>query len=126
MTTRVGRIVSVVALVAGAASSGACGSTSTYCTTEADSSFVVHVEDATTAAAICDATVTADNGSQTWALETYGGPPDCSYTGVYEQAGTFQIAVSKPGYQQTGTTVVVKKGTCHVITKDVTVKLSPQ
>lgn len=125
MIARVGRVVFALVLVAGAVSSVACGPTTVSCTTEARASFVVHVEDAKTSSAICDARVTASDASQTWTLHTYG-PPDCSYTGVYEQPGTFQITVSKAGYQEDKTTVVVNSDTCHVITKDVSVKLSPQ
>lgn len=126
MTTRVGHIAFAVVLVAAAVSSGACSSRTVSCTANLVASFVVHVEDAKTNAAICDATVTSNDGSQTQTLICNDNPSVCECTGPGEELGTFHVTVTKPGYQQAETTVVVdKRDECHVITKDVTVKLSP-
>ncbi len=126
MATWVERIIFLFVLVAAAASSGGCGSTSVSCTANLVRALVVHVEDANTSAAICDATVTSNDGSQTETLICNENPSVCECRGPWEQLGTFQVTVTKPGYKQAETTVVVdKRDECHVITKDVTVKLSP-
>lgn len=126
MTLRLGRIVSAFVLVTGAVGSGACGPVdSGSCTADLVPSFVVHVRDAKTNADICDATVTSNDGSQTRTLDCNDNPSVCECYGPTEEPGTFHVIVTKPGYQQAETTVAVKGAHCHVITEDVTVKLSP-
>lgn len=127
MTTRAGRIACAIALVVGAALSGACGPISSVsCSTELRVSFSVHVVDAHTNAGICNATMTWNDGSQTMTYDC-DGPPECGYcSGPMEQMGTFHVTVTKPGYQKAETTIVVPGEQCHVITQNVTVHLWPQ
>ena len=96
------------------------------CTTQANWSFRVYVEDAVTGASICDATVNASQGSEDTQLTCLGGT-GCPCVGVTEQLGTFQITAAKSGYQIGAVTIIVDQSDgCHVVTKDVTVKLNPQ
>jgi len=55
------------------------------------------------------------------------GTPDCFYFGVAELLGTFQISVTKAGYQAAQTTITVDEvDGCHVRREDGTVSLVPE
>jgi hypothetical protein len=123
------RLVSVLAAGVGSA---ACSSSANpqqpgrLCTDIAVWSFRVHVEDSSTGAQICDANVTASDGSVDTPLEPLGGS-DCLYVGVAEQLGTFQITTAKAGYRTSATMLTVDQSDgCHVITEDTVVSLDPQ
>jgi len=99
---------------------------SSQCDASLWSSIRLHVSDSVTGAAICDASATATKGSSQTTL-TASGPPDCLYFGVGEILGTFQISVTKAGYQAAQTTVIVDEvDGCHVRTEDASVSLVPE
>lgn len=71
---------------------------------------------------ICDAVVTASEGSYQETLNSFG---DCSYAGAGERAGTYTVRASKSGFQiaeQTG--IEVEEDECHVIGESVTLTLT--
>ena len=86
----------------------------------------VTVVDAASGARICDAIVTATDGSHTETLALFGAGDGCQYFGAYERSGTYAVeASSADGGGRTGSmpNVVVTGGTCHVSTRAVTVTL---
>ena len=117
------RLMAVMAIGVGC---NACASDGRECTSIAVWSFRVHVADSSTGEQICDANVTASEGSMDTQL-TPLGEPDCIYVGVAEQLGTFTITTEKAGYRTSATTITVDQSDgCHVITKDRLVELDPQ
>jgi hypothetical protein len=73
----------------------------------------VTVKDAATMQPICDATVTATDGSYSETLQA--GGLGCSFVGAGERAGTYTVSAAKSGYvtaAQNG--IVVTADTCHV------------
>lgn len=95
------------------------------CPAIAAASLGVTVLDAVSSARICDATVTANDGTTSYTLMTGGDTSNCTYVGPFERAGTFSITVTRAGYlmgQKTG--VVVTKGVCNVTQQNVTVSLT--
>lgn len=59
---------------------------------------VVTVEDTRTTYRICDATVTADDGTGARVLGTVGAYPECTYRGAADAPGTYALNAEKPGY----------------------------
>ena len=109
--------VSVVRLacVTLAALATSCSAGSTNCTDIAEAGLTVYVLDQTTGSPICNATVTATDGAYNEVLQQTSPASGCYYAGAYERAGTYDVAVSAPGYttnNQTG--IVVPAGVCHV------------
>ena len=95
------------------------------CPAIAAASLGVTVLDAVSSARICDATVTANDGTTSYTLMAGGDTSNCTYVGPFERAGTFSITVTRAGYlmgQKTG--VVVTKGVCNVTQQNVTVSLT--
>jgi hypothetical protein len=60
--------------------------------------------------AICDAEVTATDGSETFKLEPVG----CSYAGPWERAGTYVIRASHGDQTLVSEPTRVSSGECHV------------
>ena len=95
------------------------------CPAIAAASLGVTVVDAVSSARLCDATVTANDGTTSYTLMAGGDTSNCTYVGPFERAGTFSITVTRAGYlmgQKTG--VVVTKGVCNVTQQNVTVSLT--
>ena len=123
-----------IAITIGALALAACGSAGqpdpggpqAVCTMEARSSLAVTVLDAVTGENLAPrATVRVTDGVFADTLVAAGGGG--VYSGsVYERPGTYTIVVSHPDYdqwQQAG--VFVERDECHVITKQVTARLTP-
>ncbi len=73
---------------------------------------------------ICDATVTAVDGTYTETLMPLPGG-DCAYVGAGERAGTYRIRAEKTGFmaaERAG--VVVEDGECHVEGQNVELTLT--
>jgi len=109
---------------------GGCSSVKeTTCPTIAYAGLNVVVIDAKTGARICDAVVTAKDGSYTEKLMALGPGPQCGYAGAYERAGTYTITVEHGGYKASTSpalTVGITTGDCpHVEQKSLTVALDP-
>lgn len=101
-----------------AAALAACSApgTNTNCTDIAVAGLTVDVFDQVSGASICDATVTATDGSYSETLQvTPGAGSSCSYAGAYERAGTYDVTVVAPGHAtNTQSGIVVPQGVCHV------------
>jgi hypothetical protein len=95
------------------------------CTAIAVDAIVVTVVDASSNQRICDAAVVAVDGSFRAELRPFpGSPPECTYSGPTERAGTYEVRVSQPGYEpvsQTGIRVTADE--CHVIPVRVTIQM---
>jgi hypothetical protein len=96
------------------------------CLAYASAGLGVSVVDASNGAAICDATVTATDGTYSERLLAVGG---CTFTGAYERPGTYVIEASRPGFvpdRVASVRVVMGTGECpHVQEARVTVRLNP-
>jgi len=93
------------------------------CTAIAVDALVVTVVDAATGQRICDATVRAVDGGFSAELRPFPGQ-ECTYSGPTERAGTYEVRVSKAGYEpasQAGIRVTADE--CHVIPVRVTIQL---
>src|SRR6187549_961991 len=67
------------------------------CTAIAVSALNVTVRDATSGAAVCDASVIAlEAGGASYALRQTG---DCRYAGAEERSGGFEVVVTRSGYR---------------------------
>lgn len=98
-----------------AALSSACGN-DVNCTLLFAYGLNVRVE-ASDGTQICDATVTATEGSYSETL-TAGG--DCNYLGAGERAGTYRIRAEKSGFNAAvQEDVVVDEDECHVMGENV-------
>lgn len=116
-----------LALVGGLCLASLPGCTSKTCNAVLLWSLRIRVNDSVTGSAICDATVTATKGTTQTALMHSGGADGCLYFGIGEELGTFQVSVTKAGYQPSSTTVTVdEEDECHVVPKDATVVLVPE
>ena len=96
------------------------------CTTIAVQAITLTVVDGASGQRICDATVTAVDGSFSQGLPPFpGSAPDCTYSGPTERAGTYEVRVSRAGYQPaTASNVRVAADECHVIPVRLTVTLN--
>ena len=85
----------------------------------------VTVVDASTGERICDATVLAVDGAFTGAFERFAFSPACSYAGAPERRGTYEVRVTKEGYQPAVVrNVRVDADECHVIPVTLTIALT--
>jgi hypothetical protein len=74
----------------------------------------VSVKDASTGERICDATVVAVDRSYTEVLQR--APGGCGYFGAPERPGSYEVRVSRDGYQPVVVRAVrVESDECHVI-----------
>jgi hypothetical protein len=71
---------------------------------------------------VCDATVTATDGSYS---ETLRRNSDCSYNGATERPGTYSVTATAGSATATVTGVRVGGDPCHVSTETVTIDLAP-
>jgi len=96
------------------------------CTTIAVQAITLTVVDGTSGQRLCDATVTVVDGSFSQVLPPFpGSAPDCTYSGPTERAGTYEVRVSRAGYQPaTASPVRVSADECHVIPVRLTVTLN--
>jgi hypothetical protein len=104
----------------------ACGGPTepVVCTAIAVDAIVVTVLDGVSGRRICDATVTAIDGSFTQDLRPFPAGSECTYSGPTERAGLYEIRVTRSGYAPvTVTNVRVSADECHVIPQRVTVSL---
>ena len=68
---------------------GICGCVTEHsCTTQAVSGLVITVDQAPGGLLVCDATVTARDGTFSEPLRAIGNEPDCTYHGAVERKGT--------------------------------------
>jgi hypothetical protein len=86
------------------------------CTLIAVEALTVTVVDAATGQRICDATVTATEGAFTVELRPFGPAQDCSYSGPTERPGSYEVRVTRTGYEAAlRPDVTVTADECHVI-----------
>jgi hypothetical protein len=94
------------------------------CTAIAVDALAVTVVDAATGQRICDATVTAVDGSFRSALRAFPAGAECSYSGPTERTGRYEVQVSRAGYEPAVLRDVrVSADECHVIPVALTVPL---
>jgi hypothetical protein len=104
-----------------------CGS----CAAIALAGLNVTVVDGATGAPICDATVTAQDGTDVETLNAFASTPaaQCSYGGAYERPGTYTLTATAGSRSKVVTDVsVIGNGddSCsHVATRKVTITLDP-
>ena len=96
------------------------------CTTIAVQAITLTVVDGVSGQRVCDATVTVVDGSFSQALPPFpGSATECTYSGPTERAGTYEVRVSRAGYQPaTERNVRVTADQCHVIPVRLTVTLN--
>lgn len=86
------------------------------CTAIAIDAMTVTVTDAATGQRICDATVTATDGSFSAELRAFPAGPECSYSGPTERPGRYEVRVTRSGYEAVvRRDVIVTADECHVI-----------
>ena len=90
-------------------------------------SLIVTVTDGPGGPQICDATVTARDGSYSYVLMASPQGPDCTYDGPIERAGTYSIDVVSGTRSKTIDNIQVRADGCHghVTTQHPTVALDP-
>jgi hypothetical protein len=94
------------------------------CTLIAVSSLNVTVRDLATSQRVCDATVTAALAGTSYELRRSGTAEACTYAGPEERAGTFEVRVSRAGYDAaSASNVRVAADECHVIPVQLTIDL---
>lgn len=100
--------MTVVGLLgAGSVAAGGCSPCDDYAT----ASMTISVVDST-GSPVCDASVTAVDGSEVFELEPSIGA-DCTYAGPWERGGSYVVQATRG--DATGTqTVDVRVGACHV------------
>ena len=95
------------------------------CTAIAVDAIVVTVVDGATGQRICDATVTAVEGSFSEVLRPFPAGTECTYSGPTERSGNYEVRVTRPGYAAATTTNVrVTADECHVIPVRLSVTLN--
>jgi hypothetical protein len=105
--------------------SGCESPTGVVCTAIAVDAIVVTVVDGASNQRICDATVTAAEGSFSEVLRPFPAGTECTYSGPTERAGLYEVRVSRAGYAPTTTSNVrVTRDECHVIPVRITVTLN--
>jgi hypothetical protein len=93
------------------------------CTTEARAGIVVIVTDRATNTPLTDS-VTISISDATGYNEPLQNHGNGFYYGAYERRGNYSLSVSRPGYQAyNASNILVEADDCHVITKNVEVKL---
>ena len=121
------RVSLAASLVAAGLASVACANPTEprVCTAIAVDAIVVTAVDASSNQRICDATVVAVDGGFSAELRPFpASPAECTYSGPTERAGTYEVRVSRPGYEpvsQTGIRVTADE--CHVIPVRVTIQM---
>jgi hypothetical protein len=109
--------------------SSACSSNSggsTACTDVLVYGIVATVKDAKTGQLICNATVTANDGTTTSTLQPSGSGGSCTYVGAPEQPGQYTLSAAAPGYAQATAAATAAAGQCHVTTAAVTIPMTSQ
>jgi len=122
------RRTAALALLAAAAFLGLAGcekpTEPRVCTAIAVDALVVTVVDASSGQRICDAKVTAIDGSFSEDLRPFGSGQDCTYSGPTERAGLYEIRATRTGYETLTTNAIrVTRDECHVIPVMVTIQL---
>jgi len=99
------------------------------CTDDFRYGLSVSVVDRLTGAPICDATVTATDGSHSETLmmlprDTFAdGGIQCLYVGAGERAGTYAIDARAEGRQSSTTGIELTRDACHVVERAVRLEL---
>ena len=94
------------------------------CTAIAVDALVVTLVDASSGQRICDAKVTAIDGSFSEDLRPFGSGQDCTYSGPTERAGLYEIRATRTGYETlTANAIRVTRDECHVIPVMVSIQL---
>jgi len=122
------RLMAVLSLLAAAAFLSLAGcdkpTEPRVCTAIAVDALVVTVVDASSGQRICDAKVTAIDGSFSEDLRPFGSGQDCTYSGPTERAGLYEIRATRTGYETLTTNAIrVTRDECHVIPVMVTIQL---
>ncbi|GAC1351999.1 MAG: hypothetical protein NVS3B20_11480 [Polyangiales bacterium] len=103
-----------------------CASRTSNCTTDARNSIALRVTDEN-GFLVCDAKVVVHEGAINHDMSSVGPAGSCAWFGLAEQAGTFDLTVSKPGYvtnEVKGVVVTTEPACHHVVTKEVNVQLA--
>ena len=115
-------ILNIATTAFAVASSVSCGN-SVDCSSNALYSLQITVVDAQTGARLCDATVTARDGTFVEGLSCTGGP-ECRCHGVLERPAKYEVTAVKSGYQSNTITVVAGQDECHVTPAYAEIKLT--
>jgi hypothetical protein len=100
---------------------GACGGgMQVNCTASFVNGIVITLKDPG-GAPICDATITAVDGTYS---ETLKAGPGCTYTGAGERAGVYDVTIEKSGFKTQMIQIGVTKDECHVHTEQRNLTLS--
>lgn len=83
-----------------------CGDDPAPCTLESRAGLNVNVFDENTNKALCDVSVRATDGDYTESLSLQFSN-DCRYSGAWDRPGAYRVDVSKEGYVDKSTEVVV-------------------
>ena len=94
------------------------------CDLSAAAGISVTVLDAETETELCEARVTASDGSYDEELGLWLGE-GCSYVGLWERGGEFDVAVTQEGYEDATDHVLIPEGRCHVEQQFLVVYLEP-
>ncbi len=103
-----GRFGTVAALAGGflLAVRALTGCSGSNCAAANERMLSIYVRDQATQQPICDATVMLTLGTQRMYADVASGGTDCHFVGGYDP-GTYQVDVSKTGYQTSTTMIVV-------------------
>jgi hypothetical protein len=111
-----------VALTLGVLLQAGCGS---VCDRSARAALTVTVIDGPGGPRVCNAVVTARDGTFAETLMPLGDPGGCTYGGAWERAGEYVVEVAVGARMKTATGVRVTDGECHVNGRALTVTLDP-
>ena len=121
------RAVAAPFAVVAVAATGACAEKA--CTAIAVAGASVTVTDAA-GARVCDATVVVIEDDYQETLEVQGEGADCSYVGLYERAGVYDLDVFKDGFRRVLQGDALRIGEtddgCHVVPESATVELEAE
>lgn len=107
--------------------STSCNDDDIVCTQESKAGLNITVKDAATDELLSTGvTVVAQDGTYTETLELFPSDEVTFFIGAIERVGTYEVTVSKEGYQTfTSEPIVVTADFCHVIPELLTVELQP-
>lgn len=88
----------------------------------------VVVTNASSGARLCDASVTATQGSYSEVLTAVGTDVEtCAFQGVFSTGGAFEVRATRPGFEPAEATATVEADGCGPVrTKEVTLPLIPR
>jgi hypothetical protein len=86
---------------------------------------MVTVLQASDGSRVCDATVTARDGTFSEVLAKFGDATNCTYSGVYERPGTYGLDVVSGARTKNVGGITATADECHVMGREIVVTLDP-